>query len=83
MREISSYLSILRRAAASVTDPAQVDGIDKYDAATVSVTVTSQVALRLSRQGIEVKPSGRVPSDLIKPCDSLTDRMTWLARLGR
>jgi len=39
--------------------------IAKYDAATVLVTVTSQVALRPSRHGIDVYPSGRFPSDVV------------------
>jgi hypothetical protein len=39
-----------------------------YEAAIVLTTVTSQVALRPSRHGIKVKPSGRSQSDLARPC---------------
>jgi len=44
------YLSSLRVAAASAADAARTDDVAKYEAATVFVTVTSQVALRPSRQ---------------------------------
>jgi len=60
-------------AAASATDAARTDVIARYQAATVFVTVTSQVALRPSRQGIEVKQSGRLPSNLVNPFCSLTE----------
>jgi len=39
----------------------------------VSATVTSQVAQRPSRHGMRVSPSGRLLSDLSKPCGSLMD----------
>jgi len=52
--------------------------IATYDAATVLVTVTSQVMLRPSRYGIDVNPPGRFPSDLVNPCDSLTNGMPAL-----
>jgi len=48
------YLSSLRVAAASAADAARTDDMARYEAATVFVTVTSQVALRPSRQGIKV-----------------------------
>src|SRR5579872_6631301 len=41
-------------------------------AASVSVTVTSQLTHLPSDQGIWVTPSGRFPSDLTNPCGSLT-----------
>jgi len=56
------YLSFVRMAAASATDAAQTDDMARYEAATVFVTVTSQV--RCGPHGIEVKPSGSLPSDL-------------------
>jgi len=43
-------------AAASATAAARTQVIAMYDAATVLVTVTSQVALRPSRHGIDVNP---------------------------
>jgi len=49
------YLSSLRVAAASAADAARTDDMTRYEAATVFVTVASQVALRPSRQRIEVK----------------------------
>jgi hypothetical protein len=64
------YLSSLRVAAA---EAAQTDDLARFETATVFVTVTSQVALRPSRQGIDVKPSGRLPSDLVNPFGSLTE----------
>jgi len=42
---------------------------------TVLVTVTFQEALRPSRHGTDVNPSGRFPSDLINPCGFLTGGM--------
>jgi hypothetical protein len=43
------------------------------DAATVSVTVASHAALLPSRHWINVRPSGRFPSDLTSPCMRLFD----------
>ena len=37
----------------------------------MSATVTSQTKKRLSRHGMRVRPSGRLPSDLSRPADSL------------
>jgi hypothetical protein len=39
----------------------------------VLVTVTSHVALRPSRHGIRVSPSGRFPSSRVRPCGSLIE----------
>jgi len=47
---------------------------------------TYQVALRSSRKGIEIKPSGRLPSDLVNPFGSVTVQFRPLslrAKLGR
>jgi len=44
----------LRCAAASAAAAARAEVIATYDAATVLVTVTSQVALRPSRYGIDI-----------------------------
>ena len=73
VRAMSAYLLSLRWAAASAADAALVDEMATYDGATVSVTVTSHVALRPSRHGMSVRPSGRLPSDLVSPCGSLTE----------
>ena len=72
-RDNSVYLLSLRVAAASAADAARTDDVARYEAATVFVTVTSQVALRPSCHRIEVKPSGRFPSDLVNPFGSLTE----------
>jgi len=56
----------VRCAAASAATAARAEVIATYDAATVLVTVTSQVELRPSRHGIDVNPPGRLPSDLVK-----------------
>jgi len=64
--------------AASAAAAARTEVIATYDAATVLVTVTFQVALRPSRHGIDVNPSGRFPSDLVNPSSSLTDGMSVL-----
>jgi len=53
------YLSSVRVAATSASDAVRTDDMARYEAATVFVTVTSQVALHPSCQEIEVKPSGR------------------------
>ena len=57
--EISAYLVSLRCAADSAAEAAVADDVDRYEAATVWDAVTSQVALRPSRHGIRVSPSGR------------------------
>jgi len=67
------FLFNLRVAAASAAEPAHDALLFKYEAATVSVTVTSQVAQRPSCHGMSVSPSGRLPSDLRRPCGSLME----------
>src|SRR6218665_3378684 len=59
-------------AAASAAAPAVVDVLARYDAARVSATVASQTKLRPALQGISVRPSGLLPSDLTSPGRSLT-----------
>jgi len=60
LEEISEYigLSFPLQAAASAAEPAQADVALRYEAATVSVTVTSHVAQRPSFHGVSVRPSG-------------------------
>jgi len=67
---MSEYFSSLRVAAASAAEPAHDALLLKYEAAKVSVTVTSQVAQRQSCHGMSVSPSRRFPSDLRRPCSS-------------
>jgi hypothetical protein len=56
-----AYLPSLCCTAASAADAAQTDDMAAKEAATVSVTDTSQVVLRSSRHGIKVRPSRRFP----------------------
>jgi hypothetical protein len=62
--EISAYFSSFLVAAASAAEPAHADVAFRYEAATVSVTFTSQVAQRPFFHGISVRLSGRLPSAL-------------------
>ena len=71
--DISKYFSCFRAAAASAAEPAQDDVMFNYVAPTVSVTVTSQVAQRPSLHGLNVRLSGRYPSDLRRLCGSLME----------
>jgi hypothetical protein len=50
--EISEYFSSFLLDAASAAEPAQADVTFRYEAATISVTVTSQVAQRPSFLGV-------------------------------
>ena len=76
--EISAYFSSFLKAAASTAEAAFADVRVTYEAATVSVTVTSQVAQRPSRHGTMVMPSGRFPSVRVNPRGSLTEGMPAL-----
>jgi len=75
-----AYLSSFLLAAASAAEPAQADVAFRYEAATLSVTVTSQVAQRPSFHGVSVRPSGRLPSALKKPFGSLIEGNPALVR---
>src|SRR6218665_3418971 len=66
------YLACFLVAAASAVTPAVVDVLARYDAVRVSATMTSQTKLRLALQGIRVRPSGLLPSDLTSPRGSFT-----------
>jgi len=59
--------------AVSTAEAAQADDMLRLDGATVSVTMTSQVAQRPPRHGIRVRPSGHLLSDLRRPHGSLMD----------
>jgi len=73
LEEILAYLSFFLLAAASAAELAQADVALRYEAATVSVTVTSQGAQRPSFHGVSVRPSGRLPSALKGLCSSLIE----------
>src|SRR6218665_187378 len=70
--ESSWYLACFLVATASAVAPAVVDVLARYDAVRVSVTMASQTKLGLALQGIRVRPSGLLPSDLTSPGGSLT-----------
>ena len=65
------YLAVLGSAAASAAAPAVTDVLARYDSATVSAIVTSQVMECPSCQGTSVSPSGLFPSALSRPFGSL------------
>ena len=67
-----AYLVIFLFAAASAAAPGVCDDIGRYDCAIVSVTVTSHVTHLPLFHGINVTPSGRLPSVLNRPDGSLT-----------
>jgi len=69
------YLAVFLSAAASAAPPDDADVTGRYDCATVSVTVTSQVTLLPFCQGMRVSPSGLLPSDLRRPDGSLAAGM--------
>src|SRR6218665_1382175 len=70
--ESSWHLACFLVAAASADAPAVVDVLARYDVARVSATVASQTKLRPALQGIRVRLSGLLPSDLTSPGGSLT-----------
>src|SRR5579872_6687576 len=74
---IFEYFCSFFPAATSAADPVIELDPATLLAASVSVTVTSQLTHLPSDQGIWVTPSGRFPSDLTNPCGSLT-REYWL-----
>src|SRR6218665_2426993 len=65
--ESSLYMACFLVEAASAAAPAVVDVLARYDAARASATVASQTKLRPALQGIRVRPSGLLPSDLTSP----------------
>ena len=60
------YFASLRLAARSAAAPADRAEDDKYEAASVFTTLTSQVKGLPPCQGISVRPSGLLPSCLVK-----------------
>jgi hypothetical protein len=66
-----AYLSTFLLAASSAALP-RVRGVtDKYDSAVVWVTVTPHVNERPACHGMSIRPSGRLPSDMLRPTGSL------------
>lgn len=77
---VAYFVSFL--AAAELAAPAGETEVEmRWDAARVSATVTSQIKLLPACQGIKVRPSGLLPSDLDRPDGSLTDGTPALERL--
>src|SRR6218665_425912 len=60
-------LVVLRTAACSAAEPAEIAVCDKYDAAQVWTTVASQAMYLPADQGMSVAPSGRLPSVRRRP----------------
>src|SRR6218665_2317491 len=63
----NAYLAVLRTAACSTAEPAEIVVCDKYDAAQAWTTVASQVMHLPADQGMSVAPSGRLPSVRRRP----------------
>ena len=62
-----AYLAVLRTAACSDAEPAEIAVCGKYDAAQVWTTVASQAMYLPADQGMSVAPLGRLPSVLRRP----------------
>ena len=65
------YLAHLRAAAPSAAEPATRAAVDTYESANGHTTVTSHVNGFPSSQGTRESPSGRFPSDRLRPFGSL------------
>src|SRR6218665_813651 len=59
---LQATMAVLRTAACSAAEPAEIAVCDKYDAAQVWTTVASQAMYLPADQGMSVAPSGRLPS---------------------
>ena len=68
---MAAYLDLLRAAAASAAEPGNEEVAERYDTASKSTTVVSHVRHRPFCHGTNVRTSGRFPSSLINPDDSL------------
>src|SRR6218665_2974 len=69
--KITVYLADFLSAAISGATPAASADLARYESARVSMTVASQAKHLPPSHGIRVTPSGRFPSDLTRPTDSL------------
>src|SRR6218665_3967785 len=58
----NAYLAVLRTAACSAAEPAEIAVCDKYDAAQVWTTVASRAMYFTAVLGMSVAPSGGLPS---------------------
>src|SRR6188508_2303113 len=76
-----AYFVTFLLAAFSADSPGAAEDSEILLAASVSVTVTSQIRLLPEDQGIWVAPSGRLPSVLDRPDGSLTDEIPALMRV--
>src|SRR6218665_980778 len=59
----NAYLAVLRTAACSAAESAEIAVCDKYDAVQVWTTVASQTMYLPADQGMSVAPSGGLPSE--------------------
>ena len=69
------YFVVLRVAASSAADPASRAAAATYESANGQMTVTSQVRGFPASQGTRERPSGRFPSDRLRPSGSLVHGM--------
>ena len=79
------YFAVLRVAASSAADPASRAAAATYESADWQMTVTFQVSGFQASQGTRERPSGRFPSDRIRPSGSLVHAMPaeTIARLAK
>ena len=69
--ESPAYLTTLLDAANSAAAPASHDEASRYESAVVQDTMTSHMRDLPVRHGIGVNPSGRFPSERLRPDGSL------------
>ena len=61
------YFAVLRVAASSAAEPVSRAAAATYESANGQMTVTSQVSGFPASQGTRERPSGRLPSDRLRP----------------
>jgi len=69
------YFAVLRVAASSAADPASRAAAATYESDNGQMTVTSQVSGFPASQGTRERPSGRFPSDRLRPSGSFVHGM--------
>src|SRR6218665_9773 len=79
----NAYLAVLRAAACSATEPAEIALCDKYYAAQVWTTVASQDMHLPADQEMSVAPSGRLPSVRRRPDGSFMLGTSALCRCSK
>jgi len=67
--------AVLQVAASSAAEPASLAAAATYESANRQMTVTSQVSGFPASQGTRDRPSGRFPSDQLRPSGSLVHGM--------